>query len=88
MRPAAIAALVVAVLVAVGTLGPARAQVFDPGPTTTTTAPPESTTTTTAPAEHPAARAPTTTTTEPPPPPSEPPPDARPRGTAVGRGWR
>src|SRR5688500_2501799 len=47
MRPAAIAALVVAVLVAVGALGPARAQIVgDPGattttaPTTATTAPP------------------------------------------------
>lgn len=64
MRPAAIAALVAAVLVAVGTLGPARAQVFDPGPTTTTTAAPGSTTTTSPP--NTLFPPPTTTTTSPP----------------------
>ena len=72
MRPAAIAALVVAALVAVGALGPARAQVFDPGQSTTTTTPPASTTTTSPPNTlFPPA---STTTTAPPPAEEEPPP--------------
>ncbi|MEY2478855.1 MAG: hypothetical protein QOG87_4170 [Actinomycetota bacterium] len=80
MRPAAIAALVVAVLVAVGTLGSARAQVFEPGPTTTTT--PDSTTTTSPP--NTLLPGPTTTTTEP--PAEEPPPASGPAAPPTGEG--
>jgi murein DD-endopeptidase MepM/ murein hydrolase activator NlpD len=73
MRPPAIAALVVAAILAVGSLSGARAQVFDPGPTTTTVPPSgDGTTTTTSP---PATLlpGPTTTTTAPvTPPPTTP----------------
>jgi murein DD-endopeptidase MepM/ murein hydrolase activator NlpD len=85
MRPAAIAALVVAVLVAVGALGPARAQVFDPGQATTTTAPPASTTTTSPPNTL-FPPPPTTTTTEPPPAEEEPPPAPGPLAPPSGEG--
>jgi murein DD-endopeptidase MepM/ murein hydrolase activator NlpD len=88
MRPAAIAALVVAALVAVAALGPARAQVLGPGPSTTTTTPPPdgSTTTTSAP---PSTLLPGTTTTTTAPPPSEGqtgPPPSNPAPPPAGEG--
>jgi murein DD-endopeptidase MepM/ murein hydrolase activator NlpD len=72
MRPTAIAALVVAALMAVGTLTQARAQMFDPGQSTTTTTPSDPTTTTSPP--NTLFPPPSTTTTTPPPAEEEPPP--------------